>query len=450
LGLLNAHLGDSTLQFALNQESEGEYAVFAHKDMHIFVTAEAQPLAAEGFKGVLDSPFCSIGKAATTAIVAGHHGHVLVSVGNGPDAFADPAPAPRDDTLDLFETKLILCQLMTNLIIGAARPEAVHWCQSNQLFGTDDFLAERDSHYPLKLYLHPIAHQSGATLDGQRMTGFSVTGSEHLISKPLVFAEGPLPFERAFEHMVDFVTYCRHNAFTFPDGDRFGRNSDEQVIVHHMPPTKKMPAGFYELSYIGANDQRASAAKTRTVVKETAGQPAKAVSGDAGPITAVPSISARIGALLTKRRKPAASTTVVEPETTLDADVATPPAVATQSTPAPDRYSQEAALRDAFRTGKPQKRGSFLGAAKQPATKKPASLITKIMLFPAKMAAAVVLYFVVMQGVQTFGGGGILQIASDAPRPAGIQMQQPPQQSEDAMVTPVLENVEPVADIAVE
>ena len=242
--LVNIDAAETSLRFDLTGDGDGGTMILEHPDLRVEVSQSDQPLAAEGFRGVLNSPFTELAPANLTAVVGGHHNHVIVSVSDGPALLAP-------NTQKTFETRLMLCRLVVNRLIDCAQPEAVHWRQSNQLFSADQFQRMKDDVFPLPLCLHPAPFYDRTNPDGTRLTGIHVHGSEHFLGKPLIFNACSLPFEQTLGYVTDFVAHCRKAGAVLADGDSFGSDRQKKILVLHGPRTALAPTGDIQLTYLG-------------------------------------------------------------------------------------------------------------------------------------------------------------------------------------------------------
>ncbi|MBS9718594.1 hypothetical protein J4E70_16730 [Pseudohalocynthiibacter aestuariivivens] len=251
--LLNAHLSETKLQFETTEIETGVYAVYSNGEFSIRIRDEDQPLTAEKFSDVLNSPVTSLSHAEMTAIISGHTKHISVTVWDGQDCAPQISETPspsENNTSETFQTKLNLCQNAVTSLISFNKPDAVLWHQSKQMFCPQQFLSMRDIDFPLALYVHPKPFSSGEKLDDTLLAGFRVDHISQFIGKPLVYNETFLPFEKAFEHLSEFMAYHRNTGEIMPDGECFGRDKKNQVRVNHIAPDDDHPNGIVELTYL--------------------------------------------------------------------------------------------------------------------------------------------------------------------------------------------------------
>lgn len=224
---------------------------------HIAITVKANAFEANGLSRPLRSPFYAKMQPSLIEAVKSHQSHILIEVGQGDrpetnEHLLDEAgrrveDSDFDEDQDMFEARLRLTKTVSSLINEASPGGTVYWGQSEQLYASAAFATITENSFPLPLFIHPFFHASGATKKGQVLAGINGFGSQHLLGKPVVFAEHVQPMMQSYERLLDFVAHCRSSGDTIEDGGCFGRDKGEQIVVYHRPATPPNPAGWIEL-----------------------------------------------------------------------------------------------------------------------------------------------------------------------------------------------------------
>ncbi len=241
----------------LIQDKPEQYVLMSNGRFHIAITAKTNALEASEFSRPLRSPFYAKMQPRLIKAVKSHQTHIMIEVGQGDrpascdDSVNEARGMVKDPDLDedqaMFDARLRLIKIISSLINEVLPGGTVYWGQSEQLYASAAFATIAECSFPLPLFIHPLFHASGATKKGQVLAGVNGFGSQHLLGKPVVFAEHAQPMMQSYERLLDFVAYCRSNGDTIEDGGRFGRDKAEQIVVHHHPATPQHPAGCIEL-----------------------------------------------------------------------------------------------------------------------------------------------------------------------------------------------------------
>jgi hypothetical protein len=241
----------------LMQNEPGKFALISNKTFHVTISLNDTPISLDGFARPFVSPFYANMQPELLEHVKAHKAHILIEIGLGNIPFPVDNPLLAelgmakelgfDEDQAKFEMRLAMTKAIAALVNKMAPGGVVHWGQSDTLLTSENFAKAAQSDFPANLYVHPFFHSSGATKGGETMAGVNGIGSQFLVGKPVVFAEHEQPMIESYQRMLEFIVYCRQIGRVLQDGESFGRDASEQIIVHHRGPTDAIPANHIEL-----------------------------------------------------------------------------------------------------------------------------------------------------------------------------------------------------------
>lgn len=255
---LNTHLANETGLTpidSLGQNKPEKSVTMGNGAFHIVIAAHTDVLETDTFSGVLRSPFYAKMQPGLIDAVKSHEAHIMITVGLGDtpslgeDFDQTGVPKVHEDQ-PMFEARLRLTKIISFLLNQASPGGTVYWGQSEQLYTSAAFATIAQHRFPLTLFIHPLFHASGASKRGQVLAGIKGLGSQHVLGKPLVFAEHTQPMMQSYVRLLEFAEHCRSIGHVMQDGARFGDEPSEQITVRHHPATPKDPTGCIELVLI--------------------------------------------------------------------------------------------------------------------------------------------------------------------------------------------------------
>jgi hypothetical protein len=225
---LNAVFSPSGYAFTL-EKAAGGLEILSHADVHIAFQRPPAPAPSSEFTTALDSKFLAIDGIDFHAITRGHRKQMRITVDTGPRP-SDTAPSPDKAT---YELMLSLLQLAISAVISIDPPRLIHWTQSDQLLEPARFSLMEDMLFPLPLFLHPMIETSGRMFEDVQAVGFSLKGSEQIFGQPIQFLEAPEQLSWLLSRAYAFIEHCRATGTVFQDGDTFGLEPGEIILVRH-------------------------------------------------------------------------------------------------------------------------------------------------------------------------------------------------------------------------
>lgn len=153
-----------------------------------------------------------------------------------------------------FHRKLEMLTLMTRVICDHAKPSAVHWTQSDQLFDYEKFEAyAANSDTPGPLHIHPFLFGPIAAAGEPQKLGIRTFGARHWIGREILVEPSELPWLANYETILAFLRIATmENGYVIPDGDTFGpedRSLSYRVTYRDADPEEgDLGVPFYELT----------------------------------------------------------------------------------------------------------------------------------------------------------------------------------------------------------
>ncbi|MHA7773396.1 hypothetical protein [Roseibium sp. M-1] len=143
------------------------------------------------------------------------------------------------------QTALTLARIATYFVVQKSRPMAVLWSPSHFLMKPEVFLDLANGDAPELLYLHPHLYGQAAADGGNPLFGLIGAGAHTLIGHTLEFKPSAVPPNYLAEKMYEFVAFCRLRGELIPEGDVFGADENEKILVlYHPPKSEGNPPGI--------------------------------------------------------------------------------------------------------------------------------------------------------------------------------------------------------------
>ncbi|MGR3291036.1 MAG: hypothetical protein ACU0C9_07550 [Paracoccaceae bacterium] len=210
----------------------------------VSVMARSAPLAADSFRGALDSPLSKpvIGLLAET--LARHSRHIKVSV-----SMPDRGHAKGTTLLK----RLKIAHATTVLLAEWHMPAAVHWIQSNQLLTGSQYLQLSTDPTPWALFAQARVTYGGEQDQMVRPRGVQLDDAIDFIGRPIRFVETQVPLDEIHAAALSFLRHTVQTGEPIPDGNTFGPKDGRVFHVKHIEPCDDMPDGVYELSVVSTD-----------------------------------------------------------------------------------------------------------------------------------------------------------------------------------------------------
>ncbi|MGR3291244.1 MAG: hypothetical protein ACU0C9_08640 [Paracoccaceae bacterium] len=210
----------------------------------VSITACATPLAADSFRGALESPLSKpvIGLLAET--LARHSRHIKVSV-----SMPDRGHAKGTTLLK----RLKIAHATTVLLTEWHMPAAVHWKQSNQLLTGSQYLQLSTDAEPWALFAQARVTYGGEQDQMVRPHGIHLDDALDFIGRPIRFVESQLPLDEIHAAALSFLRHAVETGDPIPDGHTFGPKAGRVYRVTYVDACEDMPLGNYELSVVSTD-----------------------------------------------------------------------------------------------------------------------------------------------------------------------------------------------------
>ena len=196
--------------------------------------------------------------------------HILVNVshgalGNSPEILRmlQQIDYPiAGQSLPQFLRRLDVCALIARIAGDHAPAQAVHWCQSNQLFPGESFEAAAALAAPSPLHVHPYLFGGATAPSGETELGIRTFGARHFIGREIVIQPNVLPWAANYETILAFIRIAiTQNGYIIPDGDTFGPEDRSQSyrVLHRdaeegdVPTYELVPLMYREFDFQAAD-----------------------------------------------------------------------------------------------------------------------------------------------------------------------------------------------------
>ncbi|MEP5092196.1 MAG: hypothetical protein ABJR23_22465, partial [Paracoccaceae bacterium] len=233
----------------LTQNKPRKFIAMGNDRFQVTITANANELDAGVYSRVMRSPFYAKMQPGLIEAAKVHENHIMIEVNSGTSEHGD-----TENDQNVFDVHLRLTKEITALVNEMSPGGTIYWGQSDQIYASAAFAAISERDFPLSLFIHPQFHASGATKNGQVLAGVRGLGSQHVLGKPVVFAEHTQPMVQSYERLLEFVDHCRSEGAVLQDGARFGGMNSTPIEIRHHPATTQFPTGYIELVVCSPDD----------------------------------------------------------------------------------------------------------------------------------------------------------------------------------------------------
>jgi hypothetical protein len=224
---------------------------------NIKIDMSRNPMDRVGFENALLSPFLQMQNTDFGELIDNNREHMLITVGSGNGLFNGEHLAMiagmdigmgigEVETQNQMELRLKLLHMTTLYICTYAKPDLIHWTQSEQMFTGDAYLSFIDEEFPLLVMLQPWI--MAGDKDGELTARY--VGSEQLIGTSLTLKSTPLNIPDIVQIGAIFVEYCRSIKAVPEDGHTMGREEEWIAQIHRPAPTEDTPSGGAELTVL--------------------------------------------------------------------------------------------------------------------------------------------------------------------------------------------------------
>ena len=248
------------------------YRLFGGDELMITLEYLAQPADPAVFQQVLGSAVTGILCPDIRERLMLSKSHILVNVshgvlGNSPEIMRmlQQIDYPMaGQSLAQFVRRMDVCALIARIAGDHQPAQAVHWCQSNQLFRGDAFDALAGMAAPSPLHVHPWLFGGEEDGQGNVKLGIRTCGARHFIDGEVLIQPSILPWAANFDTILAFLRVATtQNGYIIPDGDTFGpedrslsyrvihRAAEEgDVPVSELVPLMHREYGFVADDYV--------------------------------------------------------------------------------------------------------------------------------------------------------------------------------------------------------
>lgn len=219
------------------------------KDIHvlannhrILVSQNPEPLAIDGFKFALSTPYTSLVFPSAADAVRNHKANTFVTIGKGvidfPHEMRDLQKLVADQTS--FQTSeeairaQMLCHRLTKLIISNHPATGLHWTCADNLVPQSFYESATEGENLALMNLRPILTSSAGKFGDGLPLGMIVSGSQWLIGRIIEFEEAPVPLPWMLQVLTTFVKVCQIRDSIIPHNESFSvEGEDWSVGVYH-------------------------------------------------------------------------------------------------------------------------------------------------------------------------------------------------------------------------
>lgn len=273
VGVLDAVMRDfvriegmrSGARFNLIEDRPGVfYRMYGADDLMITMEYLDHPANMEVFQPALRSVFTGNLCPDVRQRLIKNRSHILVNVAHGVMGnsaelgrlLATIGRAPEGHSLPQFVRRLEVCAMIGQMVGDHAPVQLVHWTQSDQLIGGenfDDFAALKST--PGPLHIHPFLFGDAA----KGLVGIRTFGARHFIGREILIQPSVLPMGANYETILAFLGVATiENGYVIPDGDTFGPEdrSLSYRVLHHdaepddVPVIELVPLMFREYGFV--------------------------------------------------------------------------------------------------------------------------------------------------------------------------------------------------------
>jgi hypothetical protein len=210
------------------------YRLFGGDELMITLEYLAQPADVGFFQQALGSAVTGILCPDIRERLTLSRSHILINVSHG--AMGDVLNSPEiarmlqqinyatpGSSLPQFMRRLDVCALIARMTCDQAPAQAVHWCQSNQIFPGEAFDAVAACPPPGHLHVHPYLFGGEQAECGETKLGIRTFGARHFIGREILIQPNVIPWAANFDTILAFIRIATtQNGYVIPDGDTFG------------------------------------------------------------------------------------------------------------------------------------------------------------------------------------------------------------------------------------
>ncbi len=253
--------------FNVPESNPSKFYRLFNGDEELMLTFEYMdgPANADAFRGPLASTITGIMCPDIRERITTSQSHILVEVSHGVmggvendpkiAAFLSEVGMPKAGaSKEQFNRRLEVLTLMTRIVTDHAKPTAIHWTQSDQLFEYDNFEAyASNSDAPGPLHVHPYLFGPIAAPGEPQKMGIRTFGARHWLGREILVEPNVLPWAANYETILAFLRIASlENGYIIPDGDTFG--PDDRSLSYRVdyrdadPEEGELGVPFYELT----------------------------------------------------------------------------------------------------------------------------------------------------------------------------------------------------------
>ena len=235
------------------------YRLFGGDELMITIEYIERPANVEVFQQALGSAITNILCPDFRERLTLNRSHILVNVSHGamggvldqPDIarfLSQIEYKVEGQSLPQFMRRLDVCALIARIACDHVPAQAVHWCQSNQIFPGDAFDAVASGPPPSHLHVHPYLFGGETAECGETKLGIRTFGARHFVGREILIQPNVIPWAANLETILAFIRIATtQNGYIIPDGDTFGPEdrSMSYRVIHREAEADDVP--LYEL-----------------------------------------------------------------------------------------------------------------------------------------------------------------------------------------------------------
>lgn len=221
--------------FNTAEHHPGAFARLFDGESELMLTFEyvASPPDTGMLEGALASPVTTIRSPDMPERVTNARSHILLEVSQGTlgGVEFDADQAALIEELGAFDTganagafvhRLETLSLMVRVTTDHVTPSAIHWTQSDQLFGPEAFETAVTKGFPGPLAIHPMLYSEGEHTNEAGAIGLRTFGARHWLGREVRVPPSLLPWSAAYETVLAFCAATSASESAIPQaGERF-------------------------------------------------------------------------------------------------------------------------------------------------------------------------------------------------------------------------------------
>ncbi|MEL7218016.1 MAG: hypothetical protein AAGK01_06255 [Pseudomonadota bacterium] len=229
------------------------YRLFGSGELMLTFEYIEGPANPDAFRGSLSSSVTGILCPDIRQRLERSKSHILVEASHGALGGVEEDPKiaamfkeigrrPSGFSQAEFERRLEVLALMSRIVTDHAKPSAVHWTQSDQLFPGEAFDEFAAAAPPSPLHIHPYLFGPQKALGEKQAVGIRTFGARHWLGREILIEPNILPWAANYETILAFIRIATiENGYVIPDGDTFGpedRSLSYKVTYHEAGETE--------------------------------------------------------------------------------------------------------------------------------------------------------------------------------------------------------------------